>query len=443
MRFSLSRALIIARREYLTTVRRKAFVFWLLYTPTILFFSTFVSQKLAGDDMRAHFQQARIVAVVDSSGQFGAAPREYLYVPQGQRDTTQVAAGMSSRRAESSARVQVPVLIRPFASQAQALDSLDAGSVNAVLVIARDYASTGGLRRYEKDTRAVTTSADDRPLRSWLTRGLLGAHADSTTIARAWGLGGSIPLYTPARGGGYALKDDAKEMVAIFLPLVMGMLLGMSIMMGGQYMIQGIAEEKESRILESLLCTVTPDDLMLGKLIGLGGAGLTLVAAWVAVGMVTLGTSLAFLNVDVPVQLLVLGLLYFLGGYVFYGSLMTGIGSITNNQREAQQMSAAFTILLFFPFWVLVKIINAPNSGIAVGLSMFPPTAATTMAMRLSASSVSGAVIPAWQIAASLLLLALTALGTVFLCARIFRVGLLMYGKTPNLPELMSILRQK
>jgi len=89
-----------------------------------------------------------------------------------------------------------------------------------------------------------------------------------------------------------------------------------------------------------------------------------------------------------------------------------------------------------------MKIINSPDSGLAVGLSMFPPTAATTMMMRLSASTASGAAIPVWQIALSLALLYVTAWLTLLTCAKVFRIGLLLYGKTPNLPEILAILRK-
>jgi ABC-2 type transport system permease protein len=216
----------------------------------------------------------------------------------------------------------------------------------------------------------------------------------------------------------------------------------MSIVAGGQYLLQGVAEEKETRILESLLCTVTPDDLMVGKLIGLGGAGLTLVGVWVAVGLIALSTSFAFLHVQLAPDVLTLGVAYFAFGYLFYASLMTGIGAITNNLREANQMAVLFTLMNFFPFYVLVSILNSPNAPIAVGMSLFPPTAATTMLMRVAAANMGGAVIPAWQIALSLGLLIVTSLVTMRLSSRVFRIGLLLYGKTPNLPEILRIARQ-
>jgi ABC-2 type transport system permease protein len=438
MKFSFGRALIIARREYLTTVRRKAFVFSLLLTPALMFLSVMLS-KSGSDDARAHSRQSRIVALVDSSGAFANLPLRWDYlVPRG------ATFGPPKQGAAAPARPQVvPITARRFADQKAAIDSLDAGTVNTVLVVAVDFLQSGRIRRYEHDTRAVTATADDRALRVWLTRGLLSANADSSRIDRVVGLNGATELLVPGRDGSYQVKDDAREILAFALPLVLALLLGMAIVSGGQYLLQGVSEEKESRILESLLCTVTPDDLMVGKLIGLGSAGLTLVGVWLVFGAGAASASLSFLQFDFSPLLVVLAVLYFLFGYLFYASLMTGIGAITNNLREAQQLAVVFTMMNFIPFYALTKILNSPNSGVTVGMSLFPPTAPTTMMMRLAVNSVTGATVPVWQLAASLGLLAATSVLALMASSKLFRLGLLLYGKTPNLPEILRILRQK
>ena len=252
-------------------------------------------------------------------------------------------------------------------------------------------------------------------------------------------LGGGVQVVgTVLAAAGVAWALGMPWPAAVFL----GFLLSLAIVTGGQYLLQGVSEEKESRILESLVCTVSPDELMLGKLIGLGGAGLTLVGIWIVVGLATVASSFAFLDLQLPASLGVLGFVYFLLGYLFYASLMTGIGGITNNLREAQQFAVAFTMMNFVPFYLLVKILNAPNSGVAIGMSLFPPTAATTMMMRLSAGAMTGAEIPFWQIALSLALLAGSGALALLLAARVFRLGMLMYGKTPTLPEILKLMRQ-
>jgi len=129
-------------------------------------------------------------------------------------------------------------------------------------------------------------------------------------------------------------------------------------------------------------------------------------------------------------------------GYLFYASLMISIGAITSNLREAAQYAGYLTILNVCPFWAMVVFINTPNSAFAVGMSLFPPTAATSMMLRMSASVVSGAVIPPWQIALSLGLLGLSGALTLMLGSKLFRLGMLLYGKAPNLPEIMRTRRQ-
>jgi len=438
MSFSLGKAFIIARREYVTTVKRRAFIVALLLTPAILFVSGFLSTKMATDDARKRFAEARIVAVVDSAGLYGDAPLTYLYQPNAEKRPDPTSGGMVPPRPRA-----IPVLLRPYRDQAEALDSLRAGHVRQVLVVGSDFLDSGRLRLYEHDTRVFTGSADDRPLRFWLTRNLLAGLADSARIERVLHLGRAMELFTLDREGKWTVKDDARELVGFLLPFALGFLLSMAIVTGGQYLLQGVSEEKESRILESLLCTVTPDELLVGKLVGLGSAGLTLVGVWVAAGAAAALPILTSLGLEIPSSLILAALAYFLVGYLFYASLMTGVGAITSNLRESAQFSTVLTLLNFIPFWLLIKILNSPNSELAMGLSFFPPTAATTMMLRLSAASVSGATIAPWEVAVSLTGLAIAAVLGLMLGSRMFRLGMLLYGKTPNLPEILRLLRQR
>jgi ABC-2 type transport system permease protein len=437
MRLNLNKVLIIARREYLTTVRRKAFVVTLLLTPAIFFFAGVVSTKMQISQAVAKLNESRIVAVVDSSGLYANAPLTFDYTAPAEPNLDPRQAGKPVPQPK-----RVPVIFRHYADQKTALDSLEAGNVKSVLVVSSDFLTSGRLRVYEKDTRTFTNSGDLRPITNWLSRNLLAGTADSLRIERTLWMGRALDYYTKDRDGRWAVKDDAKELAGFLLPFALSFLLAMAIITGGQYLLQGVSEEKESRILESMLCSVTPGELLGGKMLGLGGAGLTLVGVWILAGAFTSAGVLSFIHVSVPASLLVLGLLYFLFGYIFYASIMMSVGSLTSNLREATQFSGYLTILNVCPFWAMVVFINTPNSPIAVGMSLFPPTAATSMMLRMSASAVSGAVIPPWQIAVSLGLLGLSGVFTLMLGSKLFRLGMLLYGKTPNLPEIMRILRQ-
>jgi ABC-2 type transport system permease protein len=440
MTISFPRALTIARREYLTTIRRKAFLLTLILTP--LYFGgvmTFSMKSQVDEAVRA-IRNFGTLGVVDSSGQFAAASNEIRTETTAEDDPFE---GMNSAShpiiASSATSTHVyHAEVRRFASQQEGEQALRSGEVQQLLVIPVDYVQSGKLRRYAVRSN-LFSSADDRPVSRWLVRALLGGTVDSTRIERASGPTRSMALYTLGRDGRFELKDSRRELFDFLLPFMLGMLLSMCIVTGGQYLLQGVAEEKESRILESLLCTVTPEDLMIGKLIGLGGAALTLVGAWVLMGLSISAPAAVMARVQMTPVLLVMMLAYLLLGFLFYASLMTGIGAITNNMREAQQFAFVFTFSNFIPFILITKILAHPDGPVAVALSMFPPTAPTTMMLRLSSNA--GAV-PPWQVAVSLTIMLVAAVGALLAAARVFRVGLLMYGKTPTLPEILRWVRQ-
>ncbi len=136
--------------------------------------------------------------------------------------------------------------------------------------------------------------------------------------------------------------------------------------------------------------------------------------------------------------LLLFGLFYFLLGYLFYASVMMGVGSVASTLREANQMAFVFTFLNFVPFIMITKILSQPMGTAATVLSMVPLTAPTSMMLRLA----SPVAIPGWQVALSLALLAATSALVLIASGRVFRIGLLLYGKTPNLPEILRWARQ-
>ena len=428
---SFARVGTIARREYLAIVRRKAFVFTAIGMPLYFGFVMWMAVKPQISGRLEALKNLRTLGIVDSSGLFQNAPRTI------RTDWTSEAVNPFSTDKAKPATQRFETDVRFFPDQGAALNALGSGAVNQVVVIPSDYMGSGRLRRYASSSN-LFSSAEERPLSRWLVRSLLAHSVDSVTAERVSRPLAETSLYTKNPAGGYELKDERRELFDFFLPFSFGMLLGLCIVIGGQYLLQGVTEEKESRILESLLCTVSPEELLTGKLIGLGGAGLTLVAFWVAVGAGFGGPAAAMANVHFSPMLLVVMVAYLLLGYLFYGSLMTGIGAITNNMREAQQFAFVFTFANWAPFIMLTAILGHPDRGVALWLSMFPPTAPVTMMMRLA---VPGSVVPPWQIAVSMAILALTAWLALVGSARVFRIGLLMYGKTPNLPEILRWAR--
>ncbi len=435
MNLSFAKVLTIARREYLASVRRPAFLLTLLITPLVFVIAGVFGTSSQIDDSASRMARSRTVAVVDSSGLYAEAPQRLLWTPP--------TAPTLGRAPAKPVAVRTATLdLKPMADPETALAALERGEVDQVLVVGADFLNGGRARLYEHDGR-VFSGGTDRPVRQWLTRNLLRTQADSLRIERTLDLGRSLDLYTRHRDGRWGVKNDAQEFAGFLLPFALGFLLAMSIVLGGQYLLQGVGEEKESRILESLLCSVSSDELLMGKLLGLGSVGLTLVAVWVTAGATSAVGLLSSAGLTLSPSLLALGLAYFLCGYLFYGAIMLSIGALASNLREATQISGYLTMLNVCPFWVLVKFLNDPTGTLPVVMSLFPPTAATSMMLRLSAANVSGAVIPAWQIALSLGLLAASAVGMLLVGSRLFRLGMLLHGKTPNLPEILRILRQR
>ncbi len=432
MKFSMSRAMTIARREYLTTIKRKAFLFTVIAMPAYFAFVMTFSVSLGSKAAKRAMTETNTIALVDSTGLLAETP------PQMTVEIVEDANPFdTSKKAPVTNRFAADV--RRFPTEASAKAALQKNEVQQVLVLPANYMTEGSARRYSKNAGIIGSSGRERALLRWLTGALLAGHLDSSLAERAVRPGKGLVNYQLDDKGQFVLQNDLREMLTFMVPLALAMLLATSIVTGGQYLLQGVAEEKESRILESLLCTVSTDDLMVGKLIGLGGAGLTLVGTWGLVSSYFGAPMLAVADFNMPFTTLAIAAVYFLLGYTFYASIMTGIGAVTNNMREAQQFAWMFTFANFIPFITMTATINDPNSGLAVGLSMFPMTAATEMMLRLG----TGATVPVWQLATSMGILAASAWIMLMISSRVFRIGLLMYGKTPNLPEILKWVTSK
>ena len=433
MNLSWKRVFTVARREFLATVKRKAFLFTLVGTPA---YFAFVMSLSAGTEIKERKQvleELTVLGVVDSSGLFAHAPKE-IRTELRQAENPFGGKGAAPLSAAQSFHTDV----RFYSDAAHAETALRSVEISQLLVIPSDYLETGDLRRYARKSN-LFSEADRRAISGWLARSLVQEHVSADVAARVARPSEREAFFTLDKQGRFELKDNQREMLDFMLPFVLSMVLGICIIIGGQYLLQGVAEEKESRILESLLCTVSSEELLAGKLFGLGGVGLFVVGIWAVAGGLLAGPAVAMLRLHFSPGLVAIAVGYFLLGYLFYGSIMTGIGAITNNMREAQQFAVWFTFANFAPFIMITRILGHPSSSLAVGLSLFPPTAPTSMLLRLTAPS---SAVPAWQIALSLGLLASSAWLALAAVARIFRVALLMYGKTPTLPEILRWVRQ-
>jgi len=198
-----------------------------------------------------------------------------------------------------------------------------------------------------------------------------------------------------------------------------------------------VVEEKENRVIEVILSSVTPRELLFGKLLGLGAAGLLQLGVWVSVAgfasSLLAAAALAYLNW----KLFLFCLLFFVGGYMMVGSLMTGTGALGSNARESQQLSVIWTLCLVIPpAMTWMPIVDDPNAWMARALGWFPLTGPITMMIRLGPGKV-----PTWDALVALVCLAVGVYLSIRGAAALFRLGLLMYGKRPSLREIARQLR--
>jgi ABC-2 type transport system permease protein len=210
-------------------------------------------------------------------------------------------------------------------------------------------------------------------------------------------------------------------------------------------------EEKTNRIVEVIISSMKPWHLMLGKILGVGAVGLTQMAIWIVVGALIMTMGLPMLVAVAPelgslsgvggalpdIGLTVLFLGYFLFGYFMFSGLYAAVGAMCSTDEEAQQAQIPVMVFLVVPILMITTVIQDPHSALSTGFSLFPLFSPILMWAR-----VAGGQVPAFEIALSFVLMAVAVLAIAWVAGRIYRVGILMSGKRPTLPELWRWLRQ-
>jgi ABC-2 type transport system permease protein len=223
---------------------------------------------------------------------------------------------------------------------------------------------------------------------------------------------------------------------------VLFFLMYMVIMLYGMNVARSIIEEKTSRVFEVMLATIKPSEMMAGKVIGVGSVGLTQVGIWMLAAVLLTATPLLthFLGGGTHISLSAgqvgFFIVYFLLGYLLYSSIAAALGAMTNSEQELQQLNMFLVMPLAACMVMLPLILNAPSSMYARVISMIPFCTPLLMYMRISVSPV-----PWYEIVASIVIMMITIYAVLWIASRIYRVGILMYGKRPTLPEIMRWLK--
>ncbi len=410
---SLSKIAIIAWHEYSVNVRRVGFIFITLLFPALGLIGLVVAALFGGQAAniaRAQFApQRRTVGIVDQSR---------LFTPIGSQFADRYVA---------------------YVGEEDAKQALLSGRVGSYVVIPADYLSTGKLTSYTEAGFSNLTNDDPNALRAFLVSGLLAGKVDPALSARA-SRPADTTIVTLDSKGKPSTGGDMSIVAGFVAPYIFSILLFIAVFSSSGYLLRSIADEKETRVIEIVLSSILPTELLAGKVIGLGALGLTQVGIWLGssfflsggLGAIAAGAILILNPGD-----FLLAALYFLLGYLLFGTIMATAGALGTNPRESQQLAGIFSFAAAIPWFFASIFFTNPNATFARVLSFFPLTAPTTMMLRLPLGGV-----PEFDIIASLVVLFVSIPFVVWGGARIFRVGLLMYGKRPSIKELWSALRQ-
>jgi ABC-2 type transport system permease protein len=326
----------------------------------------------------------------------------------------------------------------PYPGEEEARESLLSGEISEYFVIPNDYVSTGLIVRFTMKRELEAPPQTVESIEGFLISNLIGGETSTEVLERA---------KTPIILNSIRLDEAGNEMkgqdpfLQFFMPYIFAMLLMISIFFASGYLLQSISEEKENRLIEVLLSSVSARQILVGKVLGLGVAGLAQIVLWVVSLWVLVDVGLARIpglgTISMPPSLLILAITYYVLGYLLFAVIMAVIGSIGTTARESQSWSSIVALTATLPMFFLTVIIENPNHAIAVALTLFPMTSSVTAMMRLPSGG-----IPVWQLSVSLALLAAAILFCMWAGAKIFRTCLLMYGKRPSLREIARYIRE-
>jgi ABC-2 type transport system permease protein len=322
-----------------------------------------------------------------------------------------------------------------YPDSAAANQALQTEEIEAYYLIPLDYIQTGEIQyvRLQHPTEPVTTGA----ISMLVTQGIIEQSEVQEQEQFLAPFGPMGLQFVSVEDGEPGLPGFGFEIN--FAPFIVILFIVLPLFTSGDYLVRSLTQEKSNRVMEILLLSLQPKQLLTGKLLGYGALTFVQYTVWAVLGAVTL--TLMGENVgDLLEQLNLSGrevffiVLYALGGYTLYSSIMAGLGALAPNMRSANSLTFILMLPIIFPFFFWTAIVSAPNSPLVVGISLFPFSAPLSMLLRMTVTSV-----PAWEIAVSLALLALTSVGIVLLMARLFRVQSLLSGEAVSLRRVWSV----
>ncbi|TAM81617.1 MAG: ABC transporter permease [Acidobacteria bacterium] len=416
---------LVVKREYITRVRTKAFILGTLALPILSIAFLLISILLSGGSSG---NSVRIV-IIDEAGGIGDAVESALMENKSAaQPKTQVAQVVEQ---------PTPQLMAYFNSQ------IKNDEIEGILVLPKGLLN--GTSAAEFYTRSMRAAALIGPLEQAVSTVIISRRL-SAEGKKVGGMKNVFDLVRVQLVNPSLQKEEDPAETNFTIAIIAGMVLYMTLIVYGMSTMHSVMEEKSTRMIEILVSSVKPFDLLAGKILSVGAVALTQYLVWaVAVGVLfaSAASVTAFVRpgattpgISLSPSLLIYLVVFFLAGYFLYSALYAAAGAIVSNDEEARQAQMPLTLMILCSFMLFNVILNNPNSTLSVILSMTPFLSPILMTLRVAMQTP-----PLWQIILALAFSIATTIYTIRLSAKIYRVGILMYGKRPTLKELRRWLR--
>lgn len=430
----MSKIWIIARREYFERVRNKMFIIMTLIGPALLVLSALLPALL----FRLDAGGAKRIRIFDETGRLYERVRDAL-------ESDRKGDGREARARESIGRYEVSSANSRERSledvRRELVESVRRGEIDFYVILPRDVIAGARAEVYGRNPSDLFTVDD---IEAAINDAVIEARMREAQIdpSRIASLSERVRLNV------VRVSEQGEEKISgagFFVAFIVGFLIYMTIILHGQAVLSSVVEEKNSRVIEVLLSSARAFDLMMGKLVGISLVALTQYAVWgvAAVlfwiyGLAALaasGINLALPSIS-PLVLLYF-LCFFLVGFFIYATLYALAGATTTTTQEGGQLAMPVIFLLVIGFYLVFPVMRSPNSTFATVISLVPFFTPVIMPVRLVTEAP-----PVWETLLSLALSVVTAIGLVWIAARVYRVGILMYGKRATIPEIWRWIRQ-
>ncbi len=414
----MGKVFVVARREFLATVRTKAFILSVVLMPALIVGAIFGTEK-AQDMAEAEQIPTRTLAVVDHTGEVLADLQQQVAAWNQKRPNQKYALEPIDPNAADADAIQERVIAGELYGYLKIYPGAVAGDEGALLA-RKDNQLTVGRQL----SRMVETAVTNARLRA--------AELDVATIAGIYGRGVPIEMADAFTGE----EKPGNELARVMTPFAFMFLLFMGTFGISQGLLTTLIEEKSSRVVEVLLSAVSPLQLMAGKILGTVMVGFVLLVVWGGVGVA--GARSYDVTELVSGYRLTIAVLYFVPGFLLIASILAAIGSACNELKDAQSMAFPLSLITIIPMIFWFYIAEYPASIVSVVLSYVPIITPFIMILRVCADPDT----PMLQIVTTLAVLWASVLVVMWAAGKIFRVGVLMYGKPPSPAELLRWVRR-